>query len=161
MKTALEWGKGSASRPGRYLPPGKSPVPIVQEAGWVPGSVWTGAENLAPTGIRSPDRPARSQSLYRLSYPAHMYLCIFTKYCKLNWIHFIIHARTHTHTHMWIGRLTRSKTQEKEQTKLFVRQQDPCPLRLQTSYMATNTERGSIQKNKYMIFSCNIIRKWT
>jgi hypothetical protein len=23
------------------------------------------------TGIRSPDRPARSQSLYRLSYPAH------------------------------------------------------------------------------------------
>jgi hypothetical protein len=25
--------------------------------------------NLASTGIRSPDRPARSQSLYRLSYP--------------------------------------------------------------------------------------------
>jgi hypothetical protein len=24
-----------------------------------------------PTGIRSPDRPARSQSLYRLSYPVH------------------------------------------------------------------------------------------
>ena len=24
-----------------------------------------------PTGIRFPDRPARSQSLYRLSYPAH------------------------------------------------------------------------------------------
>ena len=47
-------------------------VPIVQEAGWVPGPVWTGAENLAPTGIRSPDRPARSQPLYRLSYPAHL-----------------------------------------------------------------------------------------
>ena len=29
-----------------------------------------GAENLAPTGIRSPDRPARSESLYRLSYPS-------------------------------------------------------------------------------------------
>jgi len=39
--------------------------------GWAPGPVWTGAENLAPTGIRSPDRPARSQSLYRLRYPAH------------------------------------------------------------------------------------------
>jgi hypothetical protein len=26
----------------------------------VPGPVWTGAENLAPTGIRSPDRRARS-----------------------------------------------------------------------------------------------------
>jgi len=30
--------------------------------GWVgPRPVWTGAENLAPTGIRSPDRPARSE----------------------------------------------------------------------------------------------------
>jgi hypothetical protein len=62
---------GSASRPGRLLPPGKDPVPIVLEAGWAPEPVWTGAENLAPTGIRFPDRPARSQSLYRLSYPAH------------------------------------------------------------------------------------------
>jgi len=64
MNTALERGEGSASRPGRSLPPGKDPVLIVQEAGWAPGLVWTGAENLAPTGIRSPDRPARSQSLY-------------------------------------------------------------------------------------------------
>ena len=32
------------------------------------GPVWTGAENLATTGIRSPDRSARRQSLYRLSY---------------------------------------------------------------------------------------------
>ena len=51
--------------------PGKEPVPIVQEAGWAPGPVWTGAENLAHTGIRSPDRPDRKQSLYRLTYPAH------------------------------------------------------------------------------------------
>ena len=65
--------EGSASRPGRSLPPEKDQVPIVQEAGWAPGPVWTGAENLASTGIRSPDRPVRSQSLYRLSYPAHLY----------------------------------------------------------------------------------------
>jgi hypothetical protein len=50
------------------LLPGKTRYPIVQEAGWAPGPVWTMAENLAPTGIRSPDRPARSESLYRLSY---------------------------------------------------------------------------------------------
>jgi hypothetical protein len=56
--------------PGRYTP-GKNLVPIVQEAGWAPWPVWIGAENLALTGIRSPGRPARSQSLYRLSYPAH------------------------------------------------------------------------------------------
>jgi hypothetical protein len=54
------------------LYPGKDPVSIVQKAGWVQGPVWTGAENLAPTGIRSPDRPARSQSLYRLRYPAQL-----------------------------------------------------------------------------------------
>jgi hypothetical protein len=40
----------------------------VQKARWGPGPVWTDAENFAPTGIQSPDRPARSQSLYRLSY---------------------------------------------------------------------------------------------
>jgi hypothetical protein len=50
---------------------GKDTVTIVQEAGWASGAVWTGAENIAPTGIRSPDRPARRQSLYRLRCPAH------------------------------------------------------------------------------------------
>ena len=58
-------GGWSTSRP---LYPCKDPVPIVQEAGWAPGPVWTDAENLAYTGIRSPDRPARSESLCRLSY---------------------------------------------------------------------------------------------
>jgi len=48
--------------PRPFFTPGKEPVPIVQEAGWVPGLVWTCAENLIPNGIRSPDRPARSQS---------------------------------------------------------------------------------------------------
>jgi hypothetical protein len=52
--------------------PGKDSVPIVQEAGWAPGPVWTCAENLASTGIRSPDRPAPSQLLYRLSYRAYL-----------------------------------------------------------------------------------------
>ena len=48
MTTALEGGEGSASRPGRFLPPGKDSVSIVLEAGWAPGPVWTGAENLVP-----------------------------------------------------------------------------------------------------------------
>ena len=59
----------STPRPGGFTP-GKDPLPIVQEAGWAPWPVWSGSENLAPTGIRSPDRPARSESLYRLSYPS-------------------------------------------------------------------------------------------
>ena len=52
MTAALEGGEGSASRPGRSLPPGKDPVPIAQEAGWALGPVWTGAKNLAsPPGF--------------------------------------------------------------------------------------------------------------
>jgi hypothetical protein len=68
LTSALDVGGWSTPRPGRFAP-GKDQVPIVQEAGWVPGPVWTGAENFAPTVIRSPDSPGRSESLYRLSYP--------------------------------------------------------------------------------------------
>jgi len=55
-------GWGVNVTPRRLFTPGKDPVPIVQEAGWAPGPVWTGAENLTPTGIWSPHRPVRSQS---------------------------------------------------------------------------------------------------
>jgi hypothetical protein len=57
------------ARPRPLYPRERDPVPIVQEACWAPGLAWTGAENLAYTGIRSPDRPARSDPRYRLSYP--------------------------------------------------------------------------------------------
>jgi hypothetical protein len=59
---------GSASRPDRFNS-GKDPILVVQEARWDPGQVWTDVENLADTGIGSPDRTACSESLYRLSYP--------------------------------------------------------------------------------------------
>jgi hypothetical protein len=49
------------------LPPGKR-TGTRCIGGWV-GT--RGTENLAPTGIRSPDRPARNESLYRLRYPGH------------------------------------------------------------------------------------------
>jgi hypothetical protein len=38
---ALHGGEWSASRPGRALPPGGPPVPIIQEAGWAPEPVCT------------------------------------------------------------------------------------------------------------------------
>jgi hypothetical protein len=40
----------------------------LNEGGWAPEPGSTGEENLAPTGIRFPDRPARSESLYRLRH---------------------------------------------------------------------------------------------
>ena len=36
----------------------------MQETGWTPGSVWTRAENFAPTEIRSPDRLAQCFSTF-------------------------------------------------------------------------------------------------
>ena len=67
--TRRVWGVRITPRP--LFTPEKDPVPLVQENGWAPGPVWTGAENLASNVIRSSDRPDRSQSLYRLSYRAH------------------------------------------------------------------------------------------
>ena len=68
LTSALDGGGWSTLHPGRFTP-GNDTVHIVQEAGWALGPVWTGAENLAASGVRSPDRQARSESLYRLSYP--------------------------------------------------------------------------------------------
>jgi len=39
-------------------------VRIVQETGCDTGLVWRGAENLTPTGIRTPNLPACRESLY-------------------------------------------------------------------------------------------------
>ena len=44
--SALDGGGWSTPRRGRFTP-GKDPVLIIQEAGWAPGPVWTGAEILA------------------------------------------------------------------------------------------------------------------
>ena len=89
MTAVLEGGEWSAARPGCTLPPQKDLVPIVQEAGWAPGPVWTGGKSRPH---RDPilDRPARSQSLYRLSYPAHLFKAIYftnkvQMYAKMNY----------------------------------------------------------------------------
>jgi len=52
--STLDVSGWSTPRPGRFTPR-KDPVPFVQEAGWTLGTVWTDEENLASTGIRSPD----------------------------------------------------------------------------------------------------------
>jgi len=47
----------------------------------VQGPVSTNAENLLPTGIQSPDRPARSESLHRLRFPAHRFRMVAPNIC--------------------------------------------------------------------------------
>ena len=57
-------GRWTAPRPGRFTTGAHC------TGGWV-GVVacldGMGAENLAPTGVRTPERPSRNVSLYRLS----------------------------------------------------------------------------------------------
>ena len=63
------WVVSSTSRP--HFTPRKDPVPILKEAGWAPGPVWKVGKSC-PHQDSIPDRPARSQSLYRLSYLTHL-----------------------------------------------------------------------------------------
>ena len=67
-------GEWSLSRPGRSFPPGKTQYPLYRRLGCPQGRSGQVRKISSPTGIRSPDRPVRSQLLYRLSYPAHIYI---------------------------------------------------------------------------------------
>jgi hypothetical protein len=69
-------GVGSQHHVPSALPSRKEPVPIAQEAGWASGPVWTDTENFAGTGFRSLDRRACSESLYRLTCPVGLYMCV-------------------------------------------------------------------------------------
>ena len=68
-----------SSTPRPYFTLGKDPIPIVQEAGWAPGPVWTDGKSH-PTGIRSPDRPARSSVAIPTELPGpHILVIRFLK----------------------------------------------------------------------------------
>jgi hypothetical protein len=67
LASALDEDSWSTRRPGRFTTGKDTRYPLhVHEPGWAPGLVWTRAETLAPTEIRSPDRLSRSESLCRL-----------------------------------------------------------------------------------------------
>ena len=62
------------AKPRPHFIPRKDPVRIVQEAGWAPGPVWTGAEYLTPPpgfDPRTVQPVARRYTDWAI--PAHMY----------------------------------------------------------------------------------------
>ena len=79
-------GIGGQRHAPAALLPGNTRYP---EDGWAPESVWKGAENLVPIGIQSPDCPARSESLYRLSYTSPLCPYVWGAFC-LSTYHLII-----------------------------------------------------------------------
>jgi len=56
-------GVGGQHHAPTNLPPRKEVFPIIQEAEWASGPVSTGAENLAPTRIRTSNKKGRKMYL--------------------------------------------------------------------------------------------------
>ena len=73
--TRRRWVVSNTPRP--HFTPRKDQVPILLEAGCAPGPVCTGGKSRLPRDSNQ-DRPARSQSQYRLSYPAHTLLPVIS-----------------------------------------------------------------------------------
>ena len=71
-------GVDVSATPRPLYPRERDPVSLVQKAGWFSRLVWMGPENLAFSGVRGPDRPARSESLYQLRYPGRPVTIIVT-----------------------------------------------------------------------------------
>ena len=72
----LDGGLWSTPRPAA-LPPGKTRYPLYRRLDRPQGRYGQVRKISPPTRIRSPDRPARSDSLYRLSYPGPFQRIIF------------------------------------------------------------------------------------
>jgi hypothetical protein len=64
-----------------------------------------GAENLALAGIRSPDHPARSESLYRLSYPGSEIDITVNILCICWSRQYSVHSARYIHQDRTSGRL--------------------------------------------------------
>ena len=79
--TRSGWVVSSTPRP--LFTSGEDQVPNLQEAGWAPGPVWTDGK-FHPHRDSISDRPARSQSLYQLSYPMHITLSLTHVYSLLD-----------------------------------------------------------------------------
>ena len=77
--TRREWVVSSTPR--LHFTPGKDPVPVLQEAGWAPGPVWTGGKSR-PHRDLIPDRPACS-SVAILTELTGLHKYLLTPWCRV------------------------------------------------------------------------------
>ena len=75
-------GVGGQLHAPAALPPEKTRYPLYRRLGGPQGRSGRMRQILPPTGNRSPDRPARSESLYRLSYPGSHFDSMFRLYSQ-------------------------------------------------------------------------------
>jgi hypothetical protein len=75
-----------STTPRPFYPPEKIRYPLCWSLGGLQNRSGCVRKFLPPSGIRSPDRPARSQSLYRLNYPAKKYYMGLYRIHRKSWI---------------------------------------------------------------------------
>jgi len=64
--------------PWPLYPQGTDPLPILRDAWWAPGPLWTGAQNLASTGIRFPERqPVAGRCIQPTVTGMHWLVCLW------------------------------------------------------------------------------------
>ena len=78
--------------PRPLFTPGKDPVPIVQEAGWAPGPVWTGAENLSPPLGFDPQttQPVASHYTDNTTWPTVHHLPSCLLFVTITMVHLVL-----------------------------------------------------------------------
>jgi len=76
-------------------------------------------EKSLPTGIRSPDRPARRQSLYRLRYPAHLSISSLFKNLDTYRLPVLHLLRVHISSYIVFGFLQLCAEEENTRTFLY------------------------------------------
>jgi hypothetical protein len=69
LTSALDGCGWSSTHSGRFIPGKETSFPSYRSLGGVQGRSGLVRKTSHRTGIRSPDRPARSESLYLLRYP--------------------------------------------------------------------------------------------
>ena len=86
-----------SSTPRPHFTPGKDPVPILQEAGWAPGQVWT-CRKSCPHRDSNLDRPARSSVAIPTELPGpqlvHLVSFIIRTYIGARWFKHGIFCRS-------------------------------------------------------------------
>ena len=81
--TRRGWVVSSTPRP--HFTPGKDPVPILQEAGWAPGPIWTDGKSR-PHRDSILDRPARSSVAIPSELPGPHSQTILIAFPRRQWL---------------------------------------------------------------------------
>jgi hypothetical protein len=80
-------------KPRPLYPPGKTRYPLYRRLGWPRGRSGRVRKVSPPhTGIRSPDRQARSESLYRLSYPGRSSCPVHEQFNLYHLMYVVVHT---------------------------------------------------------------------